>query len=364
MRRITVQDLTDLARGAAVLGTGGGGDPLIGRILVEEALNSGHVIDIVTLEELPDDALVVSTAMVGAPTVVVEKAPSGDEAVIALRELEHQLGRSVDAIIPMECGGLNSMIPLLTAARAGLPVIDADGMGRAFPELQMQTFNVAGLPSSPSVVTNEHGHSVVIKTGADNMQLERLARAATVTMGGVAYIAAFPMSGAEVKQAAVRDTLSLAQEIGRVLREARHTHVDPFAALTAHLAKTADRFGTVLATGKVVDVERVIEGGWTIGKVTIETFGTRASVQVHFRNENLHATSDGKTIAIVPDLITIMDAETGAPINTEAVRYGQRVTVYGMATPPIMRSAAALNVFGPRNFGIDEDWIPIEELTQ
>ena len=36
-----------------------------------------------------------------------------------------------------EVGGFNSFEPLVTGARANLPVLDADGMGRAFPELQV-----------------------------------------------------------------------------------------------------------------------------------------------------------------------------------------------------------------------------------
>lgn len=361
MRTLTVQDIADVARGAAVLGTGGGGDPLIGRLLVEQAIEQGLSVDVMTLDELADDALVISTAMMGAPTVVVEKLPSGDEALVSLREIETLHGRRADAIIPMECGGLNSMIPLLTAARAGIPVIDADGMGRAFPELQMQTFSVYGMSGSPMAVTNEHGQTVIVKTGADNRQMEAFARAVTVAMGGVAYIAEFAMSGADARRTAVPDTLTLAEQIGRVLRVARTEHHNPFDALTSYLSSTPNGFGGILITGKVVDVERSVSGGWTHGAVTIDSFDSRSSMRIEFRNENLVARLDGKVVAIVPDLISILDAETATPINTEAVRYGQRVTVFGIATPKVMRSERALEVFGPAAFGLDDAWSPIEE---
>lgn len=363
MRRLAVSDIVDLARGAAVLGTGGGGDPLIGRLLVEQAIAEGLTVDVITLDELADDALVISTAMMGAPTVVVEKAPSGDEAVISLRKLEQHLGRAADAIVPMECGGLNSMIPLLTAARAGIPVVDADGMGRAFPELQMQTFAVYGSSGSPMVITNEHGNHVLVDTGADNLRMEQFARAVTVSMGGVAYIAEFAMSGAEVKRAAVPDTLQLAQDIGRVLRESREQHTDPFAALTRLLAHRDGGLGAVLASGKVIDVERVVEGGWTTGTVQLEPFDGDGVVEILFRNENLLATRNGEVLAIVPDLVTLMDAETGAPITTEAVRYGQRVVVYGIAAAPIMTTPEALAVFGPGSFGLEQEWVALQELV-
>lgn len=363
MRKLNVDDIRDLARGAAVLGTGGGGDPLIGRLLVEQAISDGFSVEVIGLDELADDAFVISTAMMGAPTVVVEKAPSGEEVLLSLRELEAVHGRRADAIIPMECGGLNSMIPLLTAARAGIPVVDADGMGRAFPELQMQTFGVYGLPGSPMTVSNERGETVLIKSGDDNKQMETLARAITVAMGGVAYIAEFGMSGAQAKRTAVPDTLSLAQEIGVVLRKARTDHSDPFADLVSYLATTPNGYGRTLMAGKVVDVERTILRGWTLGCVTIEAFDTGEIMRIEFRNENLVARVGERVVAIVPDLISILDAETAAPINTESVRYGQRVKVFGIATPPVMRTPEALEVFGPAAFGLAESWVPIESLS-
>src|SRR5437660_2000951 len=148
---LTPQDLRDLARGAAFLGTGGGGDPYVGRLMVEQALAEGGRVTLISPEEVPDDAFVIPTAMMGAPTVLVEKIPSGHEAVASLRALEAHLGRRAYATMPIECGGINSTMPLVVGARLGLPVIDADGMGRAFPELQMETFHVYGVPGTPKV---------------------------------------------------------------------------------------------------------------------------------------------------------------------------------------------------------------------
>ena len=39
--------------------------------------------------------------------------------------------------MPVETGGINSFAPLIAGAKVGLPVMDADGMGKAFPELQV-----------------------------------------------------------------------------------------------------------------------------------------------------------------------------------------------------------------------------------
>jgi DUF917 family protein len=361
--QLTVDDIPDLALGAAVLGTGGGGDPLIGRLLVEECIRSGKTIEVVGPEELDDEDFVVSTAMMGAPSVVVEKIPAGGEVVTSLRALEQRTGRKADATIPMECGGLNSMIPLVAAAEAGIPVVDGDGMGRAFPELQMETFGVYGVSGSPLAVSDEQGHHCIVDTGADNVRMENFARAVTIRMGGAAYIAEYPMSGADVKRTAIPHTLTLALEIGRTVRKAREAHLDPFDELAAFLSNTIYGFGTVLAKGKIIDVERAVRDGFTAGRTTITEFGDAGDTfEIHFRNENVIAYRNGQTVAIVPDLITVFDVDTGVPINTEALRFGQRVAVFGISTPAIMRTPEALAVFGPHAFGLDEDWTPLEEL--
>lgn len=362
---LSESDIPDLARGAAVLGTGGGGDPLIGRLLVEERLRSGKTIEVVDPHELSDQALVLSTAMMGAPSVVVEKLPAGSEVVSSLRALEERLGRTADATIPMECGGLNSMIPLVAAAEAGIPVVDGDGMGRAFPELQMETFGVYGVPGSPLAVSDEHGYNCVVDTGTNNVQMENFARAVTIRMGGAAYIAEYPMTGADVKRTAIPNTLSLALSIGRTIGKAREEHKDPLAELSAFLKDTIYHFGVVMAKGKVVDVERSISDGFTQGRTVIEEFGKEGSeVEIKFRNENVIAYRDGEVVAIVPDLITVFDVESGVPINTEALRFGQRVAVFGISTPEIMRTPEALAVFGPQAFGLDDAWAPLETLNR
>jgi DUF917 family protein len=183
--RLTIADLEDLARGAAFLGTGGGGDPYAGRLMVQQAMASGHAVEIIDLEDVPDEALVIPTAMMGAPTVVVEKLPRGDEAINSLRTLERYLGRKAFATMPIECGGINSTMPLVVGARLRLPVVDADGMGRAFPELQMETFHVYGVSGTPMVITNEHGDTTIIESHSNSM-MEWLARGVTVRMGGAA----------------------------------------------------------------------------------------------------------------------------------------------------------------------------------
>jgi uncharacterized protein len=358
------EDLKDLARGAAILGTGGGGDPFIGRLLVERAMQEHGPVTILDPDELDDDAWVIPTAQMGAPTVIVEKIPRGTEPEMALRALESHLGRKADATMPIECGGINSMIPLLVGARTGLPVVDADGMGRAFPELQMETFSVYGVPGSPMAIAGESDETVVIDTGTDNKQMEWLARGITIRLGGVAHIAEYSMTGAEVKRTAVPRTLSLGLSIGRAVRQAREANSDPVQGLRAALAPTLYHHLRVIFRGKVTDVERRTVEGFARGRATFVSFDGGSRMDVQFQNENLVARVDGQIRCVVPDLICVLEADTAEPITTEGLRFGQRVTVVGISTPDMMRTPEALGVFGPSCFGLDAPFQPVEALVE
>jgi DUF917 family protein len=362
-RELTSQDLPDLARGAALLGTGGGGDPYLGRLLVEQEYRRGRTVQLIDPDEVADDDLVIPTAAMGAPTVRVEKLPHGTEPVLALRTLEHHLGVRADATMPVECGGSNSMVPLLVGARLGLPVVDADGMGRAFPELQMQTFGVYGVAGSPLAFSGSHDECGVLNTGTDNRRLERLARGVAVRLGGAMSIAQFAMTGADVRRTAVPRTLTLALRVGRCLRQAREAHGDPFAALRALFGDTMYGYAATVFRGRIVDVARRTTGGFARGHAKIQSFVDDSMLELSFQNEHLLARVDGRIVVMVPDLIAVLNTETAEPITTEALRYGQRVTVFAIAAPPIMRTPEALAVFGPRAFGLDTDFCPVEELV-
>jgi hypothetical protein len=328
--------------------------------MVESAIADGGKVELLPLEAVPDDALVIPTAMMGAPTVLIEKIPSGEEAVASLRSLEEYLGQKAFATMPIECGGINSTMPLVVGAKLGLPVVDADGMGRAFPELQMETFHVYGVSGTPMVITNEYGDSTIVNA-RDNAMMEWIARGVAVRMGGAAYIAEYPMDGATAKRVSIAGTITLGIEIGACIREARARSDDPFKALTEMLRTTPYSYGDVFFEGKVTDVFRRTTEGFARGNATLES-PTGSILELTFQNEHLVARVDGVVRAIVPDLICVLEAETAEPVTTEQIRYGQRVKVMGVSTPEIMRTPEALDVFGPRGFGLDEDWRPVEQL--
>src|SRR6266516_3993978 len=129
---VDAEAIEDVAIGAGILGTGGGGSPDVGKLRVLGQLGRGATIAVVGPKEVADEATCISLGGMGAPIVSVEKIWRGDEPLVAMRAVERYSGRKVEYIIPQEIGGSNSWRPLAMAAQAGLPVVDGDAMGRAF----------------------------------------------------------------------------------------------------------------------------------------------------------------------------------------------------------------------------------------
>ena len=159
LRKLGIQQIEDIALGASLLGAGGGGDPYIGKLMAIGAVRECGEVTLISPEEVPDDALIMPIAMMGAPTVLCEKGIGGTEYKRIFEMVERYFGRKVYATMPMEAGGVNSMLPIAAAARLGLPMVDCDGMGRAFPELQMVTFTIGGVSATPMALTDEKGNS-------------------------------------------------------------------------------------------------------------------------------------------------------------------------------------------------------------
>ena len=361
--KIQEADLQDISIGAAFLGTGGGGDPYIGRLLALSAIKEFGAPEMIGVDDVADDAMVFTIAMLGVPAVLGEKAACGDDIDLAIDKLKERLDCEVDALVSIEIGGVNSMIPIVAGARTGLPVVDADGMGRAFPEIQMVTFNIYGVPCSPLCITDDHLESLIVEA-EDPKAAEDEVRVASVKMGCSVMLSSYPMTGKQLKESAVRGTLTLAKEIGQAIRQGRRTG-DPIEALLRCLQQTPYyNQCRLLFDGKVVDINREIKEGFSIGFCKLVSLLDPAkSFEIMFQNEHLVAKEQGVTKALVPDLICVVDRETAQPIPVEALKYGQRVAVVATSAAPIMRTEKALAVFGPHAFGIDEPFVPIEELV-
>jgi uncharacterized protein len=352
---ITVDDIESIAIGAGILGTGGGGNPYIGKLQIQRWLSQGYSVRVIDVDELADNALVAQVGGMGAPTVGIEKLPMGEEPRLALEGLETYIGQKIDAVTCAEIGGSNSIIPLIAGALTGKPVLDADAMGRAFPEMQMSTHFIAGLSSTPAVMVDEKGNQVVFGALTDSFALEKFGRDLCVLMGCRAVLALAVMRGDQARQTSVRGTLSLTKQVGDAVRRARQTKgsiVDAVLNITG---------GRELFAGKLIDVQRRTTGGFARGELTAEGLDDYLGEWLHiaFQNENLVAwrgrrDSRDEVVACVPDLICMLETETGEPITTEQLRYGIRVTILGIPCTDKFRTVEALKVVGPTAFGYDD----------
>lgn len=215
---ITEEDLEWLATGTAMLGSGGGGQPRIGRLRLRSLLQDEaypDAVEIVDPNRIDPSATVTSVGQIGSPTIGGEKLPKGDEELRALRKLEESSGSQVDLLIPGEIGGANSFAPLIAALQTDLPVVDADAMGRALPKLQMDTFFINGKNVNYAVVTDEKSNTIVFENIDTPERFERLTRQITVELGGTVGYAYPVLDGEFVSQYSVPYTLSLSHRIGK-----------------------------------------------------------------------------------------------------------------------------------------------------
>jgi DUF917 family protein len=353
MRLITEDDIEALALGAVVLGTGGGGDPHVAKIMLKQAIRRYGPVPLVQAGEVDPEGLVLPVAFVGAPTVIVEKFPNGSEGGVVVRGLENRLQRKAVAVMPIEAGGLNTLFPLTIAAESGLPCVDADTMRRAFPQVEMTLLTLAGIPASPITLCDSKGNFVLFET-TDNPMSERLVRACVAQLGMIAVLGAYPLTGAQCQAHAVHGSLSFALEIGHRIMAIQAGEPDAYQAFLDFCQ------AQIVFTGKVLDIDRRTTAGWARGTVTMEHLTEPSRVmRVEIQNENLIALEDGEPKVTVPDLITLIDVETGEPMTTESLNFGQRLHVIAMPAHDRWHSADGIALAGPRAFGYDLDYVPM-----
>lgn len=358
--RLQDQQIQDLASGAAFLATGGGGDPYLSLLCAQQAIKQYDSAELISVDALDDDALIVAVGSVGAPTTSLELLPSTDEPLLAIRAFERQTGQTIDAVVSFEIGGGNSLIPIVAAAAAGIPVIDGDGMGRALPEVQMMTYSIAGYSPTPSIAVDYAGNTVAFE-GISVLEYEKQIRDFSMARGGIVTTVEFAMSARQLRQCLVADTVSLAIAIGEILRRERGNASQLVEKLQAVFEPTSYGKMSIIFSGTVADVSTSVIGGYDIGYILLRADNnTEQQVRVDVKNEYLTVWEGDRLLVSVPDLITIVDTETGQPINSERLSFGQRVTIIGIGCPPHFRTPDALAVVGPRCFGFDFDFTSIE----
>jgi DUF917 family protein len=266
--------------------------------------------------------------------------------------MEEHLGRPFDAVMSLEIGGANSFQPLMVAALMEIPVVDADTMGRAYPEAQHSSFAIGDLRPYPLTLADVRENAVVVSRVASWKWMERISRKVCTEVGSIAATCKAPRTGREVKEWGVLHTVTRAIRLGRTVLDARKRKEDPVSAVLE------SEGGLLLFRGKVVDVDRTATEGFLRGAARLEGLeeDRGRSFRLDFQNEFTVGWLDDVPRVTVPDIICVMDATTGDAIGTETLRYGQRVRIVALQAPALQTTPKGLEHVGPRAFGYDLDF--------
>jgi len=353
---ITSDDIEALAVGAWIRGTGGGGSPYLGLLNMRRLYAEGHRVELMSPLDLADDDRVAVVSNMGAPLVGQERLADSRNIARAVEMQEDYSGVKFRAVMSLEIGGGNGIQPLMAAAHLGLPVVDADLMGRAYPEAQMTSVAVGDLRPFPCALYDPRGLESIVTNVPSWKWMERVSRKICVEMGSIASTCKAPRTGSEVKDWGIHFTVSKAIGIGRRVREAQRRHEDPITAILDEAE------GKQLFRGKVVDVARRATEGFLRGRCVVEGLDEDrgATIEIAFQNEWVVAWrvegDQREPIAMSPDLICVLDTVSGNAFGTETIRYGMRVTVVALPAPPVFLTPKGLEHVGPRAFGYDLDF--------
>ncbi len=356
------RDLEYLVLGTTILGTGGGGDPKEGLKLLEEALSIRGRIDVVQLKELDKDSIIVVPYFVGtiAPGAKTKKPVKISEPIKkAFDEMEKHLGKKITAVLASEIGGLNTAVPLYVGAKMGLPVVDGDLLGRAAPELHQCTVHIYDIPMYPAVIVTSTGNVVLVKEYSDIDDYEAIARYLSVLDGKSAAVVDTPLTIDKASKAVVKNTISLSYKLGKRVYETREKGEDPVKAIVEVLN------GWKIFEGVVDKYNWRDEGGFLLGEVEVKGTGKWSNhvLRTWIKNEHIMAWIDDKPIVMPPDLIMFV-LDDGEPVTNTELREGYKVNVLAAKAPEMWRTPKGLELFGPRHFGFDYDYVPVEELVK
>lgn len=367
MKKLNRQDLHDILLGAAIVGTGGGGSLTEGIKLVDKALEEGHEFLLAEIDEIPDDALIGTPYGCGSigplseeQQKALERLPKLDltPEVEAVKGLEKYLGKSFYGVVATELGGGNTAAALNVAARINKPLIDADPAGRSVPCLQHSTYYLKDLPITPMCIADRFGDTMILAQAASDERAEALARAAAVASFNHVGVVDHPAEWGVLKDALLKNTITMCLEIGRTARECREMDKN-FAY------DIAEKFGGyVVFEGTVTKTQWEDTDGFTFGNTFIKGEGKYqgSEMRIWFQNENIISWINGEIFATVPDSINIVNVDENMPLLNPYAKVGMKVTVFVLKSFEEWRSPKGLEVFGPKFFGYDIPYRKIEDI--
>lgn len=359
-----LEHLDSLFAGLSILSVGGGGPPQWGRIMLEADLKANRPPTIVKADQVPDDATVISGGIMGSTKLLAgldfqaltQRWDQRFELQIGLELMQKAIGKPVDYLIPFEMAGMNTPLILTMGARLGIPVIDGDATGRAVPETQMNSFVGHGFSLTPMPVVDDRGNAIVVFQGEAPTFPDLMGRHMITSASGWGANLHHPLSGSQLKQSLIPDTLSKAIALGEKTLQARRLNQDPLPVIAEALN------GRHVHTGTIESIQEEEWQGFYFTRVALS-----GNARISIKNETMALFLDGKPAAIFPDLICILDPKTGRGLMNDELQPGQEVAVILAACHPRMRRAVNSEIgktaFSPVRYGEpDLVYRPLEEL--
>ena len=327
-RILEMDDVEAAIRGGSVFAAGGGGWADHGRMLGTAAVLAGQP-ELVTMDEVPDDAWIATAAAIGAPAGTTEWQMLGADYVKAVQMMQDALGAPVYGLMIGQNGMSSTMNAWLPSAMLGTKVVDAVGDIRAHPTGDMGSIGMAGSPEATIQVAvgghrNSNSYIELVVRGA-TAKISPVLRKAADMSGGFIASCRNPVRASYVKKNAALGGISRALELGRAIRDAEGRGAN---AILDAICRTTS--GTLVGKGEVTrKAVKYTDAAFDIGTITIRD-GSRDLV-LHVMNEYM-AIEDGQGVrlATFPDVITTFDAD-GKPISVGHIREGMELTVFYIA---------------------------------
>jgi len=372
----THREMEDLIRGLALFGVGGGGHTEVARHYLKPHFDSGEGVVWKSPDVTSDDAW--TCCVFGMGSVALSEPLSQQERKIlgyenditpfpmveAVKELEAYTGRKVEALIPFEPGPVPVAASLDAAMRLGIDFWDADYCGRAVPKLTQTLISLAGYTLWPAAIVDSWGNRMILMQAPSAAVAEHLGKMISIVSKrpdplAVCAHAGFLVEAKTSKELIVPNSVSLAYEVGAVIRQAREAGGDPVDRLVEKLG------GWKLFSGVVTDRDWKSEDGYMFATVNMQGEGAfeNHSLRLWLQNENHITWLDSEPYVTSPDLIMVVNAESGEPYISSLLHEGEHVVVLGCQCDSRYRTEPALQVMEPRHYGFEFDYRPIEQIV-
>lgn len=324
--------------GGLTLGGGGGGLPEMGLEmgLLAHRVGRPRLIDV---NSLRDDEYVVCVSAVGAPAAS-ESVPALNDFALALQMLERTAGIKISGLITNENGALSTLNAYMASAASGIPMLDLAANGRAHPTTLMGAMGLERLPDYESfqvVVTAERGATSAERGRTTQIAVRgsldaggRVVRDAAAQAGGLVVVARNPVPLGYARTAGVEGALAEAIRIGKHMLAARPHGPDALRNAVKEAASLES-----ISVGTVVGNDIQTQNGFDAGVITVADDGG-ARYELTFLNEfmsvdtvptSANSAGGGTRLATFPDLIVLLNVETGMPLTTAQVRRDMRVEI-------------------------------------